>query len=69
MTCDETQVINEEPAARKRSTVRSRGRRRPGPRHANETNAFWFSDFDGAPAVKFNIVITPSGNFEGWAIY
>ena len=68
MTCDETQVINK--TGRKETFHCAY----PGPppaqaEEADETNAFWFSDFDGAPAVTFHIVITPSGTFEGWAIY
>ena len=68
MTCDETQVIN----TKQRKETFHCAYTGPPPAHteqADETNAFWFSDFDGAPAVKFHIVITPSGSFDGWAIY
>ena len=68
MLCDEVQVITK---GQRKETFHCAFTGPPPPRadHANETNAIWFSDFDGAPAVKFNIVITPSGGFEGWAIY
>ena len=68
MTCNETQVITKN----QRKETFHCAYTGPPPAHteqADETNAFWFSDFDGAPAVKFHIVITPSGSFDGWAIY
>jgi hypothetical protein len=68
MTCDETQVIT----TNQRKETFHCAYTGPPPaqaEEADETNAFWFSDFDGAPAVKFHIVITPSGGFEGWATY
>ena len=68
MTCDETQVIT---TNQRKETLHCAYTGPPPAQaeEADETNAFWFSDFDGAPAVKFHIVITPSGGFEGWAIY
>jgi hypothetical protein len=68
MTCDETQVIN---GSQRKETFHC-GYTGPPPSsaaEADQTNAIWFSDFDGAPAKVFHIVILPSGNFEGWATY
>jgi hypothetical protein len=68
MTCDETQVINKN---QRKETFRC-DFTGPAPTqavHADETNSVWFSDFDGAPATAFSIVITPSGNLNGTATY
>jgi hypothetical protein len=68
MTCDETQVVN---GNQRKETFHCAYTGPPPSRaeEADQTNAFWFSDFDGAPTKTFHIMITPSGSFEGWAIY
>jgi hypothetical protein len=67
MTCLETQLIS---GAKRTETFTCQY---PGPisvpERDNETNAGWFSDFDGAPAKHFSIVILPSGLFTGTATY
>jgi hypothetical protein len=67
MTCNETQLIS---GGKRTETFTCQY---PGPvsfpARADETNATWFSDFDGAPAKKFNIVILQSGLFTGSATY
>ena len=69
MTCDETQVIN----GNMRKETFHCGYPFPAPATAlvltPDTAATWFSDYDGAFAVNFHIVISPSGNLDGWATY
>lgn len=65
--CDETQVINK--SKRKETFYCTFTDAKPAPVIVTEENGFWFSDFDGAQAVDFQFVITPSGNMNGWAVY
>lgn len=68
MTCLETKVVN---VHLRKETFHCQ---LPGVTAAraqvyDETTAFWSSDFDGAPATALHIVISPSGSFNGWAVY
>ena len=65
-TCDVTQVINDN--QRIETFQCTFDDAVPAP-YRCDTTCTWSSDFDGAPAVKTNFVITPSGLMRGWAIY
>ncbi len=68
MTCEETQVIN---GNQRKETFHCvfPGELPTSAHSCDESSCFWFSDFDGAEAITLHIVLTPSGQFEGWATY
>jgi len=66
-TCHETQVINGN--MRMERFHCSFDGDKPGRTMCTTDTCTWSSDFDGAPAVRFHFLITPSGRMNGWAKY
>ena len=66
-TCREVQIVT---SAQRRETFHCQLTAgvpaRTGPSGPGDV---WFSDFDGTPATSAHLVVTPSGDMEGWAVY
>ena len=69
MTCDETQVVNQNHRKETFHCTFDEAVPSPGVFSTAKGNAVWFSDFDGAEATSTHWAFTPAGSLQGWARY